>query len=170
MGRESRHIGEWIEAPAHAVYAYASDPANLPAWARMRLRGADRLLALLAAVVFLVVGALGFGHGRLFGTFADSTLLNLVHLAFAAAGFAFARRGRDYLLGGGIASLVLWLVGVAALGGWIPLDAADNRLHLALGTVMLLALLPGGEDLGDDLERDLGGSLPAELQADRPTH
>lgn len=129
-----------------------------------------RPLALLAAAVFLVIGVLGFAHGRLFGTFVDSTLLNLVHLAFGLAGVALARRGRDYLLGGGIASLVLWLVGVAALGSWIPLNAADNRLHLALGTLMLLALLPGGEDLGDDLERDLGGSLPAELQADRPAH
>jgi hypothetical protein len=97
-----------------------------------------RPLALLAAAAFLVVGALGFAHGRLFGTFADSTLLNLVHLAFAAAGIALVRRGRDYLLGGGIASLALWLVGVAALGGWIPLDAADNWLHLVLGGGMIV--------------------------------
>ncbi len=135
----------------------------------MRPLGAGRLLALLAAAAFLVVGALGFGHGRLFGTFADSTLLNLVHLAFAAAGLALARRAgtaRTYLLAGGIASLVLWLVGVTALGGWIPLNPADNWLHLLLGAGMLLALFPGGEDLGDDLESDLGRPLAAELQAD----
>jgi peptidoglycan/LPS O-acetylase OafA/YrhL len=132
-----------------------------------------RLLALLSAVAFLVVGALGFGHGRLFGTFDDSTLLNLVHLAFGLAGIALARRAetsRAYLVGGGIASLVLWLVGVAALGGWIPLNAGDNWLHLVLGAAMVLALFPGREDLGDDLERDLGGGLAAELQADRPAH
>jgi hypothetical protein len=128
-----------------------------------------RPLALLAAVAFLVVGALGFGHGRLFGTFADSVLLDLVHLAFGLVGVALARRAdtaRAYLRGGGIASLVLWLVGVTTLGSCVPLNAGDNWLHLALGAGMLLALLPGGEDLGRDLERDLGGSLAAELQAD----
>jgi hypothetical protein len=30
---ESRWIAEWIDAPAEAVYAYASDPAHLPDWA-----------------------------------------------------------------------------------------------------------------------------------------
>ncbi|HZQ81169.1 MAG TPA: SRPBCC family protein [Gaiellaceae bacterium] len=33
MQRESRHIAEWIDAPAAAVYDYASDPAHLPDWA-----------------------------------------------------------------------------------------------------------------------------------------
>ena len=33
MTRESRHIAQWIERPAAAVYAYAANPANLPAWA-----------------------------------------------------------------------------------------------------------------------------------------
>jgi hypothetical protein len=33
MTRESRHIAQWIERPAAEVYAYAADPANLPAWA-----------------------------------------------------------------------------------------------------------------------------------------
>jgi hypothetical protein len=30
---ESRHIAEWVDAPAAAVYAYASDPAHVPDWA-----------------------------------------------------------------------------------------------------------------------------------------
>jgi hypothetical protein len=34
MASESRHISEWIDRPADEVYEYASDPANLPQWAR----------------------------------------------------------------------------------------------------------------------------------------
>ena len=33
MASESRHLTEQIDRPAHEVYAYASDPANLPRWA-----------------------------------------------------------------------------------------------------------------------------------------
>jgi hypothetical protein len=33
MASQSRHIAESISRPASAVYAYAADPANLPAWA-----------------------------------------------------------------------------------------------------------------------------------------
>jgi hypothetical protein len=33
MTRDSRHIAQWIERPAAAVYEYAANPANLPAWA-----------------------------------------------------------------------------------------------------------------------------------------
>ncbi|MET7645567.1 SRPBCC family protein [Streptomyces sp. NPDC005426] len=32
-GSESRHISVYIARPVEAVYAFASDPANLPAWA-----------------------------------------------------------------------------------------------------------------------------------------
>jgi hypothetical protein len=31
--KESRHISVWIDAPAEAVYAHASDRAQLPRWA-----------------------------------------------------------------------------------------------------------------------------------------
>jgi hypothetical protein len=33
MASQSRHIAESISRPASAVYTYAADPANLPAWA-----------------------------------------------------------------------------------------------------------------------------------------
>ncbi|MEU9556477.1 SRPBCC family protein [Streptomyces fumanus] len=32
-GEASRHLSTYIDRTADAVYAYASDPANLPAWA-----------------------------------------------------------------------------------------------------------------------------------------
>ncbi|MEV7087629.1 SRPBCC family protein [Streptomyces sp. NPDC093085] len=32
--KESRHLSVRIDRPVHEVYAYASAPANLPAWAR----------------------------------------------------------------------------------------------------------------------------------------
>ncbi|GGU97811.1 polyketide cyclase [Streptomyces litmocidini] len=32
-GRESRHLGVHVDRTVDEVYAYASDPANLPAWA-----------------------------------------------------------------------------------------------------------------------------------------
>lgn len=33
MTHASRHISEWFDRPASDVYEFASDPANLPAWA-----------------------------------------------------------------------------------------------------------------------------------------
>lgn len=33
MATESRHLSAHVDRPADVVYAYASDPGNLPAWA-----------------------------------------------------------------------------------------------------------------------------------------
>lgn len=33
MATETRHISQWIDRSVDNVYAYASDPANLPVWA-----------------------------------------------------------------------------------------------------------------------------------------
>jgi len=132
--------------------------------------------AVLGGAVFVVAGVLGFvpgvtahfgdlrfAHGsraELFGVFRVSIVLNLVHVALGVAGIAAVARARVIAL----ASLVLWLLGVAAAGAWLSVDLADNWLHLALAVVLLgLPLLVGGEDLADDLERDLGGRLPAEV-------
>ena len=91
--------------------------------------------------------------------FRVSILLDLVHVVVGAAGVAVGR-ARSLAL----ASFVLWLIGVSAAGAWLSLDAADNWLHfLFAGTLLGLAVLVGSEDLADDLERDLGGSLPAEV-------
>ena len=88
-----------------------------------------------------------------------SIRLDVVHVVVCVAGVVLARPRALAL-----ASLALWLLGVAGAGAWLSLDLADNWLHLVLAVVLLgLSLLVGGEDLADDLERDLGGRLPTEV-------
>lgn len=136
-----------------------------------------RSLAVAGGAALLLVGVLGFvpgvtthygdlqlGHGsraQLFGVFRVSILLNLLHAVLGAAALAVPARPRVIA----VASLALWLLGVLAAGAWLALDAADNWLHLVLPIVLLAgsALLVRREDLADDLERDLGGRLSAEV-------
>ena len=114
-------------------------------------------LAGLVGAVFLLVGVLGFipgitthygdlkfaGHdsnAQLIGIFKVSVLQNIVHLLFGIAGLAMAKTvesARTFLIGGGAVYLVLWLVGIVGGGDWIPVDTADNWLHLALGVGMI---------------------------------
>lgn len=124
---------------------------------REPLRG----IATLVGAIFLVVGILGFlpgvtsnvddisfaGHdsgAELLGVFQVSVLHNLVHLLFGAAGLAMARRvdtARTYLVGGGLIYLVLWIYGLIvdpnSDANFVPLDDADNWLHLGLGAGMI---------------------------------
>jgi hypothetical protein len=124
--------------------------------------------ALVVGIVFLLVGIAGFipgvttgmsgiqlaGHGSdamLLGVFQISVLHNIVHLAFGVAGVLFARsaRGaRGYLIWGGVIYLVIWVYGLffsgAIAANFVPLNTADNWLHLVLGVSMiLLGLLLG---------------------------
>ena len=78
-------------------------------------------------------------------------LHNVVHLLFGVAGIMLARSAsgaRSYLLVGGIIYLVLWIYGLVidqeSAGNFVPLNAADNWLHLLLGVGMIaLALVLG---------------------------
>jgi hypothetical protein len=89
----------------------------------------------------------------------ESIRLDVVHVAVAAGAILFARPRALAL-----ASLALWLLGVLAAGSWLSLDLADNWLHFSLAVALLgLAPLVGGQDLADDLERDLGGRLSTEV-------
>lgn len=117
--------------------------------------------AVLVAAAFLAVAIAGFipgltthldqlhwAHGsrsELFGVFEVSVVHNLVHLGFGAAGLALAgtfARARAYLIGGGLIFLGLWVYGLLIdLSGprnILPLNDADNWLHLAIGVVMTL--------------------------------
>jgi hypothetical protein len=117
--------------------------------------------ALAVSAVFLLVGVLGFipgittnygdmtfaGHhsdAQLLGVFQVSVLHNIVHLLFGAAGFALARTAsgaRNYLIGGGAIYLVLWLYGLVvgqdSSANFVPLNSADDWLHLFLGLGMI---------------------------------
>ncbi len=119
--------------------------------------------ALLVGAVFLVVGIAGFIPGittnydtlawagqdsdaKLIGLFEVSILHNIVHLIFGVAGLALARAvttARWYLIVGGIVYLVLWLYGLFidqnSDANFVPLNTADNWLHLVLGIVMVAA-------------------------------
>ncbi|GAA1288310.1 DUF4383 domain-containing protein [Saccharothrix xinjiangensis] len=118
-------------------------------------------VALLFGAVFLLVGIAGFipgvttnydtlmfaGHhseAKLLGLFQVSILHNIVHLGFGVAGLALARTARGaylYLVGGGVIYLVLWLYGLLighdSAANFVPLNTADNWLHLFLAVAML---------------------------------
>ncbi|MFB4269828.1 DUF4383 domain-containing protein [Nonomuraea sp. GTA35] len=131
-------------------------------------RSPVQLAALVVGVVFLLVGVLGFipgittgyddlrfaGHesdAHLLGVFQVSILHNIVHLLFGIAGVLLARTwsgARNFLVGGGAIYLLLWiygmLVGHDSPANFVPVNAADNWLHLVLGIGMIaLGLLLG---------------------------
>jgi hypothetical protein len=118
-------------------------------------------VALAVGAVFLLVGVLGFIPGittnygdmtfagnasgaELLGIFQVSILHNIVHLLFGVAGLALGRTwsgARTFLIGGGAIYLVLWLYGLLIDQGsganFVPVNTADNWLHLLLGVAMV---------------------------------
>jgi hypothetical protein len=117
--------------------------------------------ALAVGVVFLAVGVLGFIPGvtqnfsdmefashesdaLLLGIFQVSILHNIVHLLFGVAGILLARSfsgARNYLIIGGAIYLVLFLygllVGQESTANFVPVNMADDILHLVLGIAMI---------------------------------
>ena len=115
-------------------------------------------VARLVGIVFLLVGIAGFipgittnlydglefagndGNAELLGIFKVSILHNIVHGLFGVAGLALAATfsgARTYLIGGGAVYLALWLLGIVGGADWIPVNDADNWLHLGLGVGMI---------------------------------
>lgn len=118
--------------------------------------------ARLMGVVFLLVGILGFIPGittnydqlelwgpdsgaMLLGIFMVSVLHNVVHLLYGVAGLAMAGSpgaARSYFIGGGVVYLVLWVYGLvvsmSSQANFVPLNDADDWLHLGLGVGMVL--------------------------------
>lgn len=121
-----------------------------------------QLAAFVVGALFLFVGVLGFvpgitthydemrfaGHDSgalLLNLFQVSVLHNIVHLAFGVAGLTLARTwsgARAFLFAGGIVYLALWIYGVLvehdSPANFVPLNTADDWLHLVLGAGMLV--------------------------------
>ncbi|MEN4478044.1 DUF4383 domain-containing protein [Mycolicibacterium cosmeticum] len=122
---------------------------------------AVRIAALAVGALFLLVGIAGFipgltthtdmltwaGHhsgSMLLGVFAVSVLHNVVHLAFGVAGLLASRTvtaARLFLIVAGVIYLVLTLYGLvidhASTANFVPVNTADNWLHLVLGVGMV---------------------------------
>jgi ABC-type transport system involved in multi-copper enzyme maturation permease subunit len=127
----------------------------------MRDRSPAQTLAIVFGLAFLGSGILGFIPGittnyddlsfagndsgaELLGIFQVSVLHNLVHLLFGVAGLALARTwdgARIYLLGAGLIYVVLFVYGILVSSGsdanFVPVNNADDWLHLALGVGLL---------------------------------
>jgi hypothetical protein len=128
----------------------------------MRARLTPELLAILAGVVFVLLGVLGFVPGitdhheqlhfwkthsraELFGVFEVSVLLNAVHLGFGLFGLGWTRtpvNARLYLICGSIGGFTLAVYGVAiqhrSHGNFLPVNRADHWLHAGLGLGLLV--------------------------------
>jgi hypothetical protein len=120
-----------------------------------------QIAAAAVGITFLLVGVLGFvpgvtsnfgemsfasheSHAHLLGIFQVSILHNIVHLLFGVAGLVMARsasQSRGYLVFGGVIYLVLFgygfLVGQDSAANFLPVNTADDILHLGLGIGMV---------------------------------
>ena len=133
-----------------------------------------RTLAMAVGAVFLLVGVLGFipgvttdydtmqfaGHeseAKLLGIFQVSILHNIVHLLFGVAGIAMGRKASSavtYLIGGGVIYLLLavygWIIDKESTANFVPLNNADDWLHVALGLGMVVMGFIGKKAYDDE--------------------
>jgi hypothetical protein len=138
--------------------------------------------ALIFGAAFLLVGIAGFIPGittdygdmafagtdsqaELLGVFQVSVLHNIVHLLFGVLGLWAARAwdtARAFLIASGVIYLVLFAYGVLidrdSDANFIPVNSADDWLHLGLGLAMLAVGLLAARDLEHRHDhRDVGG-------------
>jgi hypothetical protein len=135
---------------------------NTPAAAPTARRAPVQWAAIAVGLLFLLVGVLGFipgvtthydmmsfaGHhsqALLLGLFNVSALHNIVHLLFGVLGLALSltfNGSRVFLIAGGVVYAVLWLYGLLidrdTAVNFVPVNTADNWLHLVLAAGMLL--------------------------------
>jgi hypothetical protein len=128
-----------------------------------RRQATVNMAAMLVGAAFLAVGVLGFipgitdhygsmsfaGHdsdAKLLGLFEVSVLHNIVHLLYGLVGIAAGRgtslMAQRFLIFGGAIYLALWVYGLAvgreSKANFVPVNNADNWLHLVLGLGMVV--------------------------------
>jgi hypothetical protein len=158
-------------AHQHGSSSRSHVPGNAYAGNDPARGAAVRNAARVVGAVFLLVGVLGFIPGittdydqmqlagedsgaMLLGLFEVSVLHNVVHLLFGVAGLALAKNARSaasYLVVGGVVYLALFVygmvVGERSDANFVPLNDADNWLHLLLGLGMVaLGIVLGKKD------------------------
>jgi hypothetical protein len=111
-------------------------------------------LAVIAGIVFVLVGVVGFLNNPLASSanpdalFQTDALHNIVHLLFGIALLIASRTAsaaRNALIVSGVLYLLLAVVGFVQFGsagegkllGLVQANGADNWLHLVLGLVLL---------------------------------
>ena len=149
---------------------------------RAPARTVAQLGALVFGLGFLLVGIAGFIPGittnydeltwagtdseaELFGLFQVSVLHNAVHLAFGVLGLWAARAAdlaRGFLIASGVVYLALFVYGMVidrqSDANFVPLNAADDWLHLGLGLGMLaVGIAAGGTYARRTTRRPAGG-------------
>jgi len=160
-GRSSPRNGPGRRLLAPRARPAEGRPPMTTAAVRPRRHSPVETAALSYGAVFLLVGLAGFipglttgyhslesaGHhseAMLLGVFRVSVPHNLVHLFYGIAGAGLmrtARGARHYLRWGGVVYLALWLhgalVGEHSPVNVVPLNTADDWLHLLLGATMV---------------------------------
>lgn len=116
--------------------------------------------SLIIGVIFIAVGLLGFIPNPIVGASHDAvfhadTVHNMVHIIsgvlFLIIAFAAPDRAGLFLKVFGVVYLLLGIIGLVTIGsegmtdllGFLPVNGADNYLHIGLGIVIFLAgMLP----------------------------
>ena len=137
-------------------------------------RAPVQTVARLVGIVFLLAGIAGFvpgittnlydglefagneGNAELLGLFQISILRNIVHALFGVGILMAATPSgaRTFLLGSGALYVVLFLMGIVGGGDWVPINDADNWLHLGLAAGLI--------GLGLITTRDRDGAVRAD--------
>ncbi|WP_432493686.1 DUF4383 domain-containing protein [Kineococcus auxinigenes] len=146
----------------------ATRTGNRTGTARSTHRSPVQVGSLIVGAMFVVVGIAGFvpgittnydqlewagpdSHAMLLGIFMVSILHNLLHLGLGVVGLVAAKSAsaaRSFLIVGGLVYAALWIYGLVVAeesqANFVPLNNADDWLHLvlAVGMILLGLVLP----------------------------
>lgn len=101
-----------------------------------------KTIMMIAGVVFVLIGVLGFFSNPILGIFGVNTLHNLVHIVSGILAFVFAMQGeaqaRKFAMILGVVYALVTILGFLGVLGFLAVNPADNFLHLILAVVFLI--------------------------------